>query len=191
MTLVIDGTPPLRVKRRSVLFGCLLSNGTGADGHGGTTEVKDARVLYDPRAVNLNLEMSLAAAETTFRGAGPQLVSSRRTLQSFWDEASQSYRTPDPSDPAVWDGILSYTVQLPDGSTQAFGTWAEAIANAAPASRGRLERRVLEMTQGIANEVTQAQNNWSTTHQSASINLDLNKFLQTKDKMRLVWESEN
>ena len=170
----------------------MLSNGSGADGKGGKTEVKDARVLYDARAVNLDFSMNLSAVGTDHDGAaGPQLAPGHQSVQSFWNEASQSYTAPDPSVLTAWDGILSYTVQTADGSTQSYATWAEAEANAAPSSLGYLRFQRKAMADSIVQEVKNAHTEWTSTHQTATVNLDLNKFLQTKDKMRLVWESES
>lgn len=191
----IPGQDPdldLQVSRVTV-SGCLLAAGKGADGQGGKTEVRDARLLYDPRAVKLDLSMNLSAAGTSYgRGyVGPQLAAGRESIGSFWDANSGSYRAPDPANPAAWDGILQYTVQLADGSTRTFTTWAEATANASPASRRALLFETLAMRNSIAQEISQTQAALANSHQTATVNLDLNKFLQTKDKMRLVWESES
>lgn len=191
----IPGQDPdldLQVSRITV-SGCLLSNGKGADGRGGKTEVNDARLLYDPRAVKLDLSMNLSAAGTNYGAfaVGPHLAADHQSIQSFWDAGSGSYRAPDPANPAAWDGILQYTVQLADGSTRTFASWAEALANASPGSRRALLFETVAMRNSIAQEISQTQTALTNSHQTATLDLDLNKFLQTKDKMRLVWESES
>lgn len=176
------------------LLGALLSNGSGSDGKGGSSEVTNASMIYDPKGVQLTFDVNLTAVESTYgtvQTTGPKLVPGRSAIQSFWDEGTQSYRTPDPANPGAWDGILTYTVETQDGSTRTFTSYAEASANASAQARSRLGRQVRLMISRIVEEVGAAQNAYTNQHSVTTVNLDLNKFLQEKDRLRLLYEAES